>query len=364
VEKINNIDTQQQENEFHEELNGRKRGKSQEQIIQANTQMEMIDDADTYIVRDVLTDDIIFITPEDALNNSNSYDIIYDNEIFNDIHDGIQIISNEIPSVINGDHDLPLDRLSRQYHDIMFIDENVFGPVNGYDSPDGNMQTSTQSILPDGSDKFFTIDESYCPTMQNHPLIFDDVIRKTIRYYVENNELQVAVHLLLALYPKLGEHKVSELFNAAHFEWIGMYIDLLQKLRLFVKAKQVTKHCIEKEKIPLNYDPSEYDGAIILSAQSPALKRLPSSSSSNKNLPQTPKDFMCSICRIPCRGIFSFCGVCFHGGHTDHIRSWFNTHDECPCGCGHRCKDRDTQNRRSRGITQRLTSKSSFVFQQ
>ncbi len=48
------------------------------------------------------------------------------------------------------------------------------------------MQTSTQSTLPDGSDKFFTIDESYCPTMQNHPLIFDDVIQKTIYHYVEN----------------------------------------------------------------------------------------------------------------------------------------------------------------------------------
>jgi hypothetical protein len=48
------------------------------------------------------------------------------------------------------------------------------------------MNVSTQSLLPDGSDKFFTIDESYCPTMQNHPLIFDDVIRKTIYYYVEN----------------------------------------------------------------------------------------------------------------------------------------------------------------------------------
>jgi hypothetical protein len=41
----------------------------------------MIDDADTYIVRDVLTDDIIFITPEDALNTSNGYDIVYDNEV-------------------------------------------------------------------------------------------------------------------------------------------------------------------------------------------------------------------------------------------------------------------------------------------
>jgi hypothetical protein len=51
------------------------------------------------------------------------------------------------------------------------------------------MPESIQPILPDGSDKFFTIDESYCPTMQNHPLTFDDVIRKTIWYYVENVSL-------------------------------------------------------------------------------------------------------------------------------------------------------------------------------
>lgn len=43
--------------------------------------LEMIDDTDTYIVRDVLTDDIIFITPEDALNNNNGFDMLYDNEV-------------------------------------------------------------------------------------------------------------------------------------------------------------------------------------------------------------------------------------------------------------------------------------------
>lgn len=68
--------------------------------------------------------------------------------------------------------------------------------------------------------------------------------------------------------------------------------------------------------------------------------------------------------RIPCRGIFSFCGVCFHGGHIDHIRSWFKTHDECPYGCGHRCKDRESVSRRSRGVSQRHISRWSFVFQQ
>ncbi|CAF4593790.1 unnamed protein product [Rotaria socialis] len=282
------------------------------------------------------------------------------------MRDGIPMASNGTPSVIHVDSDIngfSTDRLSRQLPEMM-IDINQFEPVDDYDCPDGHMQSSTHSLLPDGSDKFFTIDESYCPTMQNHPLVFDDILRKTIQYYVENNELQVAVHLLLALYPILSESKIIELFHGAHFEWLGMYIEILQKLRLFVKAKQVTKHCIEKEKIPLNYDPSVFDGAIILSAQSPTVKRLPnitgasSMNSANKNLPPPPKDFLCSFCRIPCRGIFSFCGVCFHGGHIDHIRTWFYTHNECPYGCGHQCKKRDIQSHPPRVMSQRFSLNS------
>jgi hypothetical protein len=38
----------------------------------------------------------------------------------------------------------------------------------------------------DGSDDFFTIDESYCPTVQKHPLNFDHIIRQTLWYYIEN----------------------------------------------------------------------------------------------------------------------------------------------------------------------------------
>jgi hypothetical protein len=53
-------------------------------------------------------------------------------------------------------------------------------------SNNGEMQTSIHSIIPDGSDKFFTIDEGYCPTMQNHRVNFDDIIRQTLWYYVEN----------------------------------------------------------------------------------------------------------------------------------------------------------------------------------
>lgn len=79
-----------------------------------------------------------------------------------------------------------------------------------------------------------------------------------------------------------------------------MYIELLQKMRLFVKAKQVTKHCVETEGVPLLYNSTEYDGTIILTAQAPTFKRLPqiaspSTNSTSKNLAPILKEFVCSI---------------------------------------------------------------------
>lgn len=53
-------------------------------------------------------------------------------------------------------------------------------------SPEHELHVSTNSVVPEGSDKFFTIDESYSPTAQNHTLVFDDVLRKTVLYYIEN----------------------------------------------------------------------------------------------------------------------------------------------------------------------------------
>jgi hypothetical protein len=61
-------------------------------------------------------------------------------------------------------------------------------------SLDGEVQVSLQSAHADGSDKFFTIDESYCPTMQNHSLHFDQVIRETLIYYIENVRSFVCGH--------------------------------------------------------------------------------------------------------------------------------------------------------------------------
>ncbi|KAI0238647.1 hypothetical protein L0F63_005860 [Massospora cicadina] len=53
-----------------------------------------------------------------------------------------------------------------------------------------------------------------------------------------------------------------------------------------------------------------------------------------------PRGFpRCSICNLSVKGTSSFCSLCGHGGHLDHVQEWFQTclYTECPTGCGCAC---------------------------
>lgn len=47
----------------------------------------------------------------------------------------------------------------------------------------------------------------------------------------------------------------------------------------------------------------------------------------------------CSVCQMPVRGVCFACMICGHGGHTDHMKLWFQENNDCPTGCGCRCGD-------------------------
>ena len=36
-------------------------------------------------------------------------------------------------------------------------------------------------------------------------------------------------------------------------------------------------------------------------------------------------------------GLSNFCLACGHGGHSEHMMSWFETETQCPSGCGCYC---------------------------
>jgi len=47
----------------------------------------------------------------------------------------------------------------------------------------------------------------------------------------------------------------------------------------------------------------------------------------------------CAICHVAVRGLSSFCVLCGHGGHTTHMKDWFQMEVFCATGCGCRCCD-------------------------
>ena len=48
---------------------------------------------------------------------------------------------------------------------------------------------------------------------------------------------------------------------------------------------------------------------------------------------------ICATCTLPVRGLFAFCGKCFHGGHPEHMRQWIaEFKGVCPvAGCECQC---------------------------
>ncbi|CAF4290177.1 unnamed protein product, partial [Adineta steineri] len=80
---------------------------------------------------DVLTDDIIFISPEDLANNDNVDDMPYgynfDHELKRDSF-SIPLISDEMLQAINNDNDYNIfstDRITRQFPEIMMIEDGI-----------------------------------------------------------------------------------------------------------------------------------------------------------------------------------------------------------------------------------------------
>lgn len=47
----------------------------------------------------------------------------------------------------------------------------------------------------------------------------------------------------------------------------------------------------------------------------------------------------CSICELSVHSLGYYCVSCGHGGHSNHLKEWFQSSSHCPTGCGCRCND-------------------------
>lgn len=49
----------------------------------------------------------------------------------------------------------------------------------------------------------------------------------------------------------------------------------------------------------------------------------------------------CALCQLPCKGAATVCHnpQCGHGGHTLHMKQWFEKNSVCAEGCGCKCQE-------------------------
>jgi hypothetical protein len=113
------------------------------------------------------------------------------------------------------------------------------------------------------------------------------------------------------------------------------YLEMLQRRQLFSRAMRVA-HLSGFEQIQLlNQDRTYIHTGRPKSAGAP---HPDGPEPEPQGVPAAALGRMCSICRLPVRGIYSWCQGCGHGGHAACISDWFCTWSLCPAGCNHLCQ--------------------------
>jgi hypothetical protein len=139
----------------------------------------------------------------------------------------------------------------------------------------------------------------------------------------ERGDVQSCALLVLALESQL------ELPAETMARWIYCYITILQKMKLFTAANDVIRACPPSVSVPfLNYG----DPIATLNRKATMVAPRP-----NPQKPGRPSIVRCCLCNMPVRGVYVQCQGCGHGGHLEHLRSWFDRNFTCPTGCSHLC---------------------------
>ena len=135
---------------------------------------------------------------------------------------------------------------------------------------------------------------------------------------------------------------IPEIGSLRQREAYVMYIDLLTKLELFDSVGVILKYSKDEYISELNRK-----GSLLHITCTKCGKEL----SDGTIIAQGCASFqgswcvhcktsvgMCTVCNKIVKGMFVWCPICCHGGHSSCLKKWFNgTNRTCPSGCGHRC---------------------------
>ncbi|XP_047136789.1 GATOR2 complex protein WDR24 isoform X1 [Hydra vulgaris] len=160
------------------------------------------------------------------------------------------------------------------------------------------------------------------------PWNFDNLVKEVLFFYAQQGDIQMSVTVLLVLnsFAKgMVEKSIQE-------DWFYGYIEILSRLHLFNIATEVINHA----PAPVN---TLNQNSTVVHMQCGICYKVLSSTSHGwycRNCKRSAQ--ICAICHIPVKGLYLWCQGCGHGGHLNHIKSWFSEQKFCPIGCGHKCE--------------------------
>ena len=164
-----------------------------------------------------------------------------------------------------------------------------------------------------------------------------NLISSFLDYYEAKGDVQMLATMVCVLSGGQRQ-KVSTGFSllpASHEDRYDMYIrqyaDLLYGWRLMSTRAELNKHLVQR--LPETDD--QFTAIDVAFWCNQCQREVAAGNAVCKQCGNYT--FRCSICDIAVRGLFTVCALCGHGGHMDHMKTWFADHSVCPTGCGCEC---------------------------
>ncbi|KAI8802649.1 hypothetical protein BJ742DRAFT_832208 [Cladochytrium replicatum] len=204
------------------------------------------------------------------------------------------------------------------YAEVVTIVGNEVGEQNGFSvgrfiAEDGWTTTSGEISGPSGRS---TRQEVGDAILELHDLNFEIPISPTIRFFVNRGRTLTSFRPSHGKSDKMyltdGE-ELQQVYKRQRIVYASLLYDMgltKQRAEMLAELASICKRCKALS--------SETSGCAKVSRVCDLKQR-------------------CSVCRRICKSLSSFCRVCGHGGHIQHLQSWFSDNTMCPTGCGCEC---------------------------
>ncbi|GMH60923.1 hypothetical protein TrLO_g13644 [Triparma laevis f. longispina] len=158
--------------------------------------------------------------------------------------------------------------------------------------------------------------------------VYGDIVSRIMSYYKSVGDVQILSAVLCLL--RSVSKEPQEKFNGEHDRLLRAYAEILGSWGKIRNRTAICKRITPKaQEEPLGLD----IGFLCSRCGNVA---------NDKNVCSSCRDFAfrCGVCNNRVKGAFISCFGCGHGGCAEHYRAWFKEgNEECPVGCGCKCKE-------------------------